>query len=75
MLFLFVEHAFDVGDLLELEAVQYRVKKIDLMFIVRTGARPLRPHCWALHCLHPRHAAESVEAVIAAVLCVSWLPP
>jgi hypothetical protein len=34
MLFLFVEHAFDVGDLLELEAVQYRVKKIDLQFIV-----------------------------------------
>ncbi|KAF6259738.1 Mechanosensitive ion channel-domain-containing protein [Scenedesmus sp. NREL 46B-D3] len=34
MLFLFVEHAFDVGDLLELEAVTYRVKKIDLQFIV-----------------------------------------
>jgi small-conductance mechanosensitive channel len=34
MLFLFVEHAFDVGDLLEVEAVQYRVKKIDLQFIV-----------------------------------------
>eukprot|EP00883_Tetradesmus_obliquus_P002966 jgi/Sobl393_1/1317/SZX72877.1 len=33
MLFLFVEHAFDVGDLLEVEAVQYRVKKIDLQFI------------------------------------------
>lgn len=28
MLFLFVEHAYDVGDLLEVEAVQYRVKKI-----------------------------------------------
>lgn len=34
MLFLFVEHAFDVGDLLEVEAVSYRVKKIDLMYTV-----------------------------------------
>jgi hypothetical protein len=39
MLFLFVEHAFDVGDLLEVEAVQYRVKKIDLQFIVSTSRR------------------------------------
>jgi small-conductance mechanosensitive channel len=39
MLFLFVEHAFDVGDLLEVEAVQYRVKKIDLQFIVSEGGR------------------------------------
>jgi hypothetical protein len=37
MLFLFVEHAFDVGDLLEVETVQYRVKKIDLQFIVSRG--------------------------------------
>lgn len=34
MLFLFVEHAFDVGDLLEVELVTYRVKKIDLMYTV-----------------------------------------
>lgn len=35
MLFLFVEHAFDVGDLLEVEGLSYRVKKIDLMYTVR----------------------------------------
>ena len=33
-LFLFVEHAYDVGDLLEVEGSMWRVKQINLMFTV-----------------------------------------
>eukprot|EP00775_Hariotina_reticulata_P008975 gene8975-9150_t len=47
MLFLFVEHAYDVGDLLEVEVVQYRVKKIDLMytlFVKGNGERIYYPN-------------------------------
>ncbi|KIY94341.1 hypothetical protein MNEG_13621, partial [Monoraphidium neglectum] len=36
MLFLFVEHAYDVGDLLELDGSTWRVKQIDLMYTVLT---------------------------------------
>jgi hypothetical protein len=47
MLFLFVEHAFDVGDLLEVEGMQYRVKKIDLMYtlmVKSTGEHSYYPN-------------------------------
>jgi hypothetical protein len=44
MLFLFVEHAFDVGDLLEVETMQYRVKKIDLMYTLMV--KSTGEHCY-----------------------------
>lgn len=50
MLFLFVEHAFDVGDLLEVEMVSYRVKKIDLMYTVSTAAHT------PVQCMHHQAA-------------------
>ena len=47
MLFLFVEHAYDVGDLLEVELMQMRVKKIDLMYtllVKTTGEHSYYPN-------------------------------
>lgn len=32
MLFLFIEHAFDVGDFIELDTVMWKVKQIGLMY-------------------------------------------
>jgi small-conductance mechanosensitive channel len=54
MLFLFVEHAFDVGDLLEVELVTYRVKKIDLMYTVSGCVQGLVcvVDCWQQQQLH-----------------------
>lgn len=38
-LFLLVAHSFDVGDLLDIEGVMYRVRKITLLYSVRQGMR------------------------------------
>lgn len=64
MLFLFVEHAFDVGDLLEVELMTYRVKKIDLMYTVCCVCRVCGVRdCW-------RQQQQQPQATVRAHLYV-----
>ncbi len=74
MLFLFVEHAFDVGDLLLLDNENMRVKKIDLMYTVlvkgATGAQ-----CTSMYNVpHVHRAGQGGHRCAMAAACVAWLP-